>query len=467
MTLQELQAERNRLAAKIREFGDKFNKQGEKWADQAEQDNWAQLNKDYDAVMAKMAAARASSLVTDRITQLQEDEERSVHDGQIGRENSDGRRRGDRQPGGIPDEPTRQLALDAWARRNINARVTKEHRQAARDCGLRLGTKEIAFNLADTRAREKVARTLAAVHPSCWEENRISDRIRNDLSTGLGASGGYLVPATLMAQLEINMLAYSGMLQAADLMLTETGGEISWPTADDTSNEGEILGENASIGSSVDPSFGAVKFGAYKFSSKLIKVPYELLRDSGFDLAAFLFAAIGERLGRASETYFTNGTGGSQPRGAVTAATLGVTAASATSIAVDEVIQLQHAVNPAYRNGAAYMAHDNVLLHLRQKKDGDGQYLWQSGMRDGLPDRLAGAAVFTNQKMASSVATGNKTMLFGQLSKYKVRRLRNVRIRRLVERFADQDQEGFVGFLEQDGNLLDAGTAPIVYLQQA
>jgi len=41
-----------------------------------------------------------------------------------------------------------------------------------------------------------------------------------------------------------------------------------------------------------------------------------------------------------------------------------------------------------------------------------------------------------------------------------------LRLRRLVERYADADQEGFVGFSRADGDLLDAGTDPVKHLIQ-
>ncbi|MFQ5518293.1 MAG: phage major capsid protein, partial [Acidimicrobiia bacterium] len=47
---------------------------------------------------------------------------------------------------------------------------------------------------------------------------------------------------------------------------------------------------------------------------------------------------LGERLGRIQSSQFTTGTGSSQPHGVVTASTLGKTAASATAITGDEIL---------------------------------------------------------------------------------------------------------------------------------
>jgi hypothetical protein len=66
--------------------------------------------------------------------------------------------------------------------------------------------------------------------------------------------------------------------------------------------------------------------------------------------------------------------------------------------------------------------------------------------------------------MDSTVASGKKSLLFGQLSRYKIRSVGEMRMYRLEERYRDTDQDGFVAFIREDGNLLTAGTAPVKYL---
>ena len=74
---------------------------------------------------------------------------------------------------------------------------------------------------------------------------------------------------------------------------------------------------------------------------------------------------------------------------------------------------------------------------------------------------------FINQEMQSSLATGTKTLLFGQLSKYKVRMVNEIRMYQLVERHRENDQDAFLAFVRADGNLLSAGTVPVKHLIQA
>jgi HK97 family phage major capsid protein len=308
---------------------------------------------------------------------------------------------------------------------------------------------------------------VRSAHPA-----RRADILQRALSAVTGSTGAFtILPASMVQQLEINMLAYGSVEAVAETINTSTGEPLVWPTADDTSNTGAQIGENTAASTSSQPSFTTITWNAYKFTSNGILVPNELLEDSQFDVAGMIGAMLGERLGRIANTKFTTGTGAATPKGIVNCAASGVTAASQTAIAADEIIKLsggQYSIDPAYRSmGAGYMMHDNILHALRLLKDGNGQYLWGSGMNSGAPDTICGFPVYVNQDMQSTIATGTTTVLFGLFSKYKIRRVGGTRLYHLTERYRDSDQDGFFGFQRFDGNLLNAGTATVKKLVQA
>jgi len=191
------------------------------------------------------------------------------------------------------------------------------------------------------------------------------------------------------------------------------------------------------------------------------------MEDSAFDLSETLGDLLGIRIGRIQADEFTFGTGGNtQPQGYVTGASQGIQAASSTSLAADDLYKLKHSVDPAYRSmpGVGWTFHDQILLAIKLLKDGMGRYLWQSGLSGGKPDTIDGDGYFINQSQASVIVSGAKTVVYGALKKYKIRDVSQIRMRRLVERYADADQEGFVMFMRSDGQLLDAGTHPLKYL---
>jgi HK97 family phage major capsid protein len=145
-------------------------------------------------------------------------------------------------------------------------------------------------------------------------------QFRNTLGDKDGASGGYTYGETFVQQLELATLAYGGMFDVASIIRTETGAPMRWPTANDTTNTGRQLGESTAVTTTTDPTFGQVIWNSYKFSSDAILVPYELIRDSAFDLASELAQMLGIRLGRIQNTKYTTGTGANTAKGIVTCA---------------------------------------------------------------------------------------------------------------------------------------------------
>lgn len=293
------------------------------------------------------------------------------------------------------------------------------------------------------------------------DENRAAQTVS---TTG----GGYLIPAGFSGQLEESMKAFGGVETVADVFSTDSGNPLPWPTVDDTAQTGALLAINTAVAEQA-VTYGVVDFAAYKFSSKLVLVPVELMQDSAFDLDSHLAGVLGTRLARVHNTYQTTGTGSSQPQGIITGASSGVTAASATVVTYDELLDLEHSVDPAYRNvafGAGWMFNDSTLKALKKMKDGEGRPLWQAGVAGGAPDTIDGFAYSINQDMAS-IATGTKPIAFGALKKFKVRKVKGFTLLRLVERYADLHQIGFLAFTRMDSRMLDAGTDPVKYITMA
>ncbi|NBS71474.1 phage major capsid protein, partial [bacterium] len=233
---------------------------------------------------------------------------------------------------------------------------------------------------------------------------------------------------------------------------TASGNPIDIPTVDDTSNNGELVAENAAYATQ-DVTFSKVTLNAYKFTSKLVLASLELLQDSAIDVATILGNLLGERIGRSQLGYFTTGTGSSQPQGAVTGSAAGVTSASATAIAVDDLLGLVHSVDRAYRDAGAFMMHDSVLLAVRKLKDSTNQPIFTQSYIVGEPDRLFGYPVVINNSMASTVATTNKTVLFGDWSKFVIRDALDIQLVRSDERYMEYGQSAFVALARSDSKV--------------
>ena len=290
------------------------------------------------------------------------------------------------------------------------------------------------------------------------------------LAEGTGSAGGFLVPQDFYRKLTEAYKWYGGMRQSgATILQTSDGATMPFPTDNDTSNLGAILAENSQA-TELDQTFGSVSLSAWTYTSKIVTVPLNLVQDSAFDLDSYLARKLGIRIGRITNNHFTVGTGASQPRGVTIDATLGKTGLTGQTLSViyDDLVDLEHAVDPAYRPQSRWMLHDSSLKVIKKIKDTAGRPLWRSSL-EGIgvsvganPDTINGYPYVVNNDMAVMAANA-KSILFGDFSNYMIRDVMGVQIMRLTERYADFFQVGFIAFARADGALIDAGTHPIAY----
>ena len=430
-----------------------------------EEKRWKEANEQYNALTKRMEKLRSHDELESSFRSAQETQERNHRDAQ-GRHGRGGDINDPNNGQELITHETRTLALQGWLLRQMDGDISDGQRDALEAVGAAAGRSTQRFagmRTSEYRSMARLGRTMHASQRQALLQQHFEQRALSHVTAGLGSD---LIPEGFVRQIEINMLDFSGVMQAADMLRTMSGNQIPWPTGNDTQNKGRLIGENTKVANNRNPDFNQILFGAYKFTSDAILVPYELLEDEYVapELPTILAEMLAERLGRIKEQFYTNGTGVDQPQGVVTASALGMATAAANAISADEVLQIQHRVDPAYRSGAAYMMHDSIIEAIRLIKDNEGNFLWQSGLRDGRPDTLAGRMLYLNQEMDSTIATGNKLMLFGDFKRFKCREVNQMRLYRLEERYRDDDQDGFVAFCRGDSRLINAGTPPIVHL---
>jgi HK97 family phage major capsid protein len=440
MDLKELREKRAKAAAAIAEL-QKINADAEhEWSAEDEQ-RWTGANGDYDKLTGEIEQAERS----ERATEIQREQTEPVAP-PISRDTIPPERETATQSRTVTEED-RSLALQAWARVGQGEDIEDRHREAAELCNINLRARNLTIPLSRNFASQaRESRALSATIPS---------------------AGAATIPEGFVPRLERALLTFGGMMTVSEIITTTAGEDLPWPTTDDTSNAGEQIGENQEVNEQ-DVTFGAMVLQAYQWSSKMVKVPFVLLQDSAFNLANLLGDMLGERLARILNTRFTTGTGAGTAYGIIPASTLGKTTDVAAAIDWSEITDLIHSVDPSYRMGAGFMFHDNIALYIRKLVDGEGRSLWLADPNGVAPATLQGYPYTINQDMASTdpPTTATKTMLFGQLSKYKIRMVGSIRLKRLEERYAEFDQIAFLAYMRADGALLDAGTNPVKHMLQ-
>lgn len=336
--------------------------------------------------------------------------------------------------------------------------------------------KELAAN-ADVRSEVKKATRSEAfgkylrhgMGSLSSEERQLMGEMRGTDTqiAGTDTLGGFLVPQEFSNELDIATLFTGEVERLAKKLNTAGGALLDYPTVNDTATDANLITEGGAV-TVQDMTFANAQLSAYNYASQ-VRVSMQLLQDNAFDLNAFLAEAMGERIARATNGAFTTGTGSSQPQGIVTGSALGTTAAAADAITAKEILDLIHSVDPSYRNKPTFglMAHDNVISVIRSLGLGSSNDfpIFIPSMEAGQPDKLFGYNIYYNNDMQSSLATGTKTLIAADFSKYVVRSAGGIQMVRLNERYMDELEVGFVSYARKDAKVID--TRAVKHLIQA
>jgi HK97 family phage major capsid protein len=337
-------------------------------------------------------------------------------------------------------------AMRAWFLAASDKPPQRDHIELCQRMGVDLANRQMFFHLSTRPMRHLGERAQ-------WEYRA--------QATTPGAVGGFTIADEMMQPLEVALLTFGGLRSAARVIRTTTGADLPWPMMNDTAQKGVRLAENAQV-SQQDIVFTQLVLQSFKYSSKMILVSVEFLQDSSVNVPEEIGRLLGERIGRITNEEMTTGTGTAMPLGVVTASTVGKVglAGQVATVIYDDLVDLEHSVDPAYRGNAQWMFHDTTLRALKKLKNTQGEPLWLENLRGGAPATILGYPYVINQEMPVMAANA-KSILFGDFSKYLIRDIVDVTILRLDERFADYHQVAFLAFSRHDGDLLDAGTHPI------
>jgi len=357
------------------------------------------------------------------------------------------------------------------------AKNESEERMLAESRGRKTETAIVSVDATRERDNDLAFRAWAAGEYATEEQIEAANRIgfrymRREievraLSSVTATQGQASIPNEMMkAYWEIQKW-YGRVRNVADVISTSTGAPLPLPTVDDTANTGEIVSDGGAVTTTADPTFGVVTLGAFKYSSKAVIVPIELLQDSSINLPVYLGTALGTRIARKQNTDFTAGAGTTLPFGVQVQAGLGKTAAATNALIWDEVIDLFHSVDIAYRNrpNSAFMMADTTAAFLRKLKDSQNRYLWEMSLQVGRPDTAFGQPVIINNDMDSAFSTNKRLVLYGDFNAYKIRDAGAPQFYRADELRLLNGQVVFLVFQRSDGNLVDA--TAVRYLRTA
>ena len=339
---------------------------------------------------------------------------------------------------------------------DLGKEISRMERREALDAQLNLPVNQpLTGKPLNGRETAKTGRATDEYRQNFWDMMRSKTpmpQVINALQIGTDSEGGYLVPDEY-ERILVEALEEENVFRQLAKVIRTSSGDRKIPVVATKGTASWIDEEGAYLES--DDSFGQVSIGAYKVGT-MIKVSEELLNDSVFDLEAYISREFARRIGAKEEEAFFTGDGSGKPLGVLAAAggaETGVTAASATAITADELIDLFYSLKAPYRRNAVWVLNDSTIKAIRKLKDNQGQYLWQPSLTAGAPDLLLGKPVRTSAYMPA-IAADAKTVAFGDFSYYWIADRQGRSFKRLNELYAATGQVGFLASQRVDGKLV-------------
>ena len=245
-------------------------------------------------------------------------------------------------------------------------------------------------------------------------------------SEGTGSEGGYLVPSEMRDRMVDRLVAFGGVMQAAEILTTSDGRTIEWPDLDDTdATDAEQVAEGGSASGGGDLVFTKHQLGAYRFDSvgdggNPLRVSRELLEDEMFNILGMIERKLPQRIMRHVADKFINGTGANEPEGLLYGVTGVEPVADTTMPTHADIIEWEHSVDPAYRlmGNCSWVMNDSSWATIKKVVDSNGDPLWTNAnggvpLDSGVPAfRLMGYPVVIDQA-CDDISVADNTVNWG------------------------------------------------------
>lgn len=238
------------------------------------------------------------------------------------------------------------------------------------------------------------------------------------------ASGGYLIPQSMLDKIHSSMVVTSPMRsisrvasisQDALELLQEKGvADVGW------------VAETAERQETQTPELRKIRIPVHQIYAKP-RASQKLLDDASIDIESWLAQKIAERMITMENNAFIQGDGNGKPRGFLSYELAEVgngewgkfeTIASKLQDDLtngDVLMDAFHTLKAQYLQGATWVMSRSAMAAVRKLKGDNRQYLWQPSMIEGTPPTLLGCPVIIADDMpaldakkpATAIAFGN------------------------------------------------------------
>lgn len=273
------------------------------------------------------------------------------------------------------------------------------------------------------------------------------------LSAGDHPAGGYLIPPTILAEVQVIMAGVSPLRELVRKWPLERAQSLGVPVVD-VGNEAVWSPEISFGAEDTSLSMGKRELRPHDLTV-FFRVSNKLFQAS---VAAedVVMAVVAEKLAMALEKAYLTGTGVEQPLGAFVASDMGVSTArdvsvGTGSITYDGLADMVYALKAKYWPRAHWVMHRDVAKAVAELKDSAGQPIWKEPARPGEPPRLLGFPVVLSEYAPNTISSGNYVAVLGDFSFYWAVERPEISIQVIRQLWAEQNLTGYLVRGEFDG----------------
>ncbi|AVK95601.1 phage major capsid protein [Lysinibacillus sphaericus] len=304
--------------------------------------------------------------------------------------------------------------------------------------------KKVPAKQAEQRTQEE-AETRAFDH---YIRGLVEERA--DVNLTVGANGA-VIPSSIANKIIQKVYDISPIYQLATRY--NVGGTLSIPYYDESAGTIEMAYSDEFVDlESTSGKFGSIELKGF-LAGALSKVSKSLVNNSQFDLVSFVVGKMAESIAKWIENQLLNGTPNKVT--GLSTVTQSVTAAAATVLTADELIDVQEEVPDAFQGNAIWIMNKTTRKAIRKLKDGQGNYLLNKDATARWGYTLLGKDVYTSDNMPGMEA-GKTAIFYGDMSGLAVKLAENVSIEILREKYSTQHAIGVVGWIEIDAKVENA-----------
>jgi len=282
------------------------------------------------------------------------------------------------------------------------------------------------------------------------------------LQADLDVAGGFLYPSEQFVARLIQEKDNILFIRQRANIITITGSDaIGVPELENDPADADWTAEIKTGTEDSSMNFGKRQMRTHPLA-KRIKVAKKLVRLAAIGIEGLIRERLAYKLALSEEKAFLVGTGSSQPLGIFTASNSGITTArdvstgnTTTAIKADNLRECKYTLKAQYRRNARWCFHKDAIKRISKLKDGEGNYLWRQGLREGDPDTLLGYPIDESEYAPNTFTTGKYVGALGDWSQYWIIESLGMTVQVLTELYAESNQNGYIARAEIDGAPID------------